>query len=144
MKVTIEQAALSSVLNNDAIGAAIGAELLAHANEFVADSKEAIRIQRQPTDTRSPGPNPFRQTGALQTSIETEGPIIEDTGRHTGNLVVYVVSNNNVVQPTEPGSRAASKRTGEYSHHLLNGTGRGGVTYRFVSDSAKAKLTDDD
>ena len=141
MEVQIDQAALLAVLNGDVIGAAIGDELLSHANEFVADSKEALRIQRQPTDTSSTGFNPFKQTGALQTSIETEGPMIEDTGQHAGNLVVYVVSNNDVVQPTKPGSRAAPKTTGEYSLRLLTGNHRGKREFKFVSESANAKLT---
>lgn len=135
MKVEIYPAGLSAVINDQ--HGPVAAELKLHAEEFAVDSREAISVPRpEPWGSGSnKGLNPLMRTGLLRESIATEGPKIEDSGPHTGNIVVYVVSDGR-----------AFRRGYDYAKILLEG-GINGKTpygpYKFLSEGALSKLTDE-
>ena len=132
MRIEIDQAALNAVINDER--GPVAAEFKRHADAFVVDSKVAIGVPRpKPWGSgRSLGLNPMKQVGLLQQSIVTEGPQIEDSGKHAGDLVVYVVSDGR-----------AFHRGYDYAKILLNG-GVNGKTpygpYKFLSQEALTKL----
>jgi hypothetical protein len=135
MNIQINEAALAAVINDER--GPVAAELKRHAEEFAVDSREAISVPRpKPWGSgRSDGLNPLMQTGLLRESIATEGPKIEDSGQHAGNIVVYVVSDGR-----------AFRRGYDYAKILLNGGINGDTPYgpyKFLSQGALSKLTDE-